>query len=252
MGCAMIPKKVPLKEIHFAAKTGFLSRAIWEEYFSNRSRTRNIRAWRALVQEKYFAPHNSNRMNDVIVPCERGRKIVEAAGGDVTSPPHINQITHDEIVSRIALGLMGSDSLVSLQTEGELRQKYMGWIKKTREGRLAKLPDLLVELSGPGRSIKVALEVELSRKNPERYRKVMNSYAAQKTAERVVFISDEEHIFDRLAKAMKDTHYPSWEKPMGFSRLKEWTKNPFTADIYFSDEKTTLQDLTSAKEKAAA
>ncbi|MBY0314571.1 MAG: hypothetical protein K2Q26_03565 [Bdellovibrionales bacterium] len=248
----MIPKKVPLKEIHFAAKTGFLSRAIWEGYFSKRSHTRNIRAWRNLVQEKYFAPHNSNRMGDVIILADRGKKIVEASGSDVVSPPHINQITHDEIVSRIALGLMGSDNVVYIQTEGELRQKYMGWIKKTREGREAKLPDLLLEINGPSQNIKVALEIELSRKNPERYRKVMNSYAAQKTAERVVFISNDEYIFDRLAKAMKDTHYPSWEKPIGFSRLKEWTKDPMSADIYFSDHKTSLENLAAAKEKAAA
>lgn len=248
----MKTKFVPVKEVFFAAKTGFLSRAIWEEHFSERSRTQNIRVWRALVDKKYFAPHNSNRMDDVLVLGEAGKNLVEAKGGEFVSPPHINQITHDEVVSRIAIGLMGSKSVTALQTEGELRQKYMGWIKKTREGREAKLPDLLLEIKGSEQTIKVALEIELSRKNPERYRKVMNSYAAQKTAERVVFISDEEYIFDRLAKAMKDTHYPSWEKPIGFSRLKKWTKNPFTADIYFSDEKTTLEILASAKSKKAA
>ncbi len=227
----MIPKTPPLKEMRFAAKTGFMSRSIWEEYFSKRSRTQNLRVWRSFVSDKYFTRHSSERLDDILILSERSRKLIENAGGEVVSPPHINQIDHDEIVSRILLVLTSLEIIGAVQTEGELRRKYMGWIKKTKEGREAKLPDLLIEVKRPDRTLKIALEIELSRKNPERYRKVMNSYAAQKTAERVIFISDKDNIFDRLSKAMKDTHYPSWEKPIGYSRLKEWMENPLTAAI---------------------
>ncbi len=241
----MRKKQVPLKEILFAAKMGFLSRAMWEDHFSKRSRTRNLRVWRQFVVDKYFEPHKSIRLEDILVLGELGRFIVESSGGEVVRPPHINQIDHDEIVSRIALKILSCPEVAEVKTEGELRRKYMGWIKTTRAGREAKLPDLLVELKGPRRNVFVALEIELSRKNPERYRKVMNSYASQKTAERVVFISAEQTIFDRLSKAMKDTQYPSWDKPIGFSKLDGWLKSPMTTDISFSDRATTLEKLSS-------
>lgn len=240
----MRPRYCPLEEIRFAAKTGFMSRDIWEQYFSKRSRARNVTVWQDFVRHKFFAPHASERLSNVLVLGLKGKKIIEEMGGEVVSPPNLNQISHDEIVSRIALDLMRSSHVSGLKTEGELKKQYMSWIKKTREGREAKMPDLLLELKSQSES-KIALEIELSRKSPERYRKVMNSYASQTTAKKIVFISDQESIFDRISRAMKSTGYPSWEKPVGYSRLKEWQMNPLSAVIYFPGQSTSLEKMAS-------
>lgn len=248
----MRPRNIPINEIRYTAKMGFLSRAIWEDYFSKKSRTQNMRIWRSFVKEKYFAQHDSARMQDVLILGPRGKKLIEDDGGEIVSPPHFNQIHHDEIVSRIALELINSKSTAALHTEGELKRKYMGWLKKTREGREAKLPDLLIELQCANRTLNVAIEVELSKKNPDRYRKVMNSYANQKTAQRVVFISDNENIFERLGRAMKETYYPSNEKPIGFSQLSDWQANPLTATIRFNNHNTTLEKMSFESQKIAS
>jgi hypothetical protein len=121
----MRPKNIPINEIRYTAKMGFLSRAIWEDYFSKKSRTQNMRIWRSFVKEKYFVQHDSARMQDVLILGSRGKKLIEDDGGEIVSPPHFNQIHHDEIVSRIALELINSNSTAALHTEGELKRKYM-------------------------------------------------------------------------------------------------------------------------------
>lgn len=245
----MSAKIVPLREIHFAAKTGFLSKSLWLEFFTSRSRSRNSRVWHRLMQDGYFRPHGSKMLPDVLVLGSRSLSELGRRGILTVNKPHLGQFDHDEKAARIVLNLERGRLLDGFTTEAELKRKF--WLKTSREGGEAKFPDLTLELSSPAKFRKVALEIEQSKKSFERYKKVMNSYAASKDIEAVVFISDQQSIFNSLSRAMKEVNYPSWERPVGFGEMEAWLKDPLTAPIYLSRGIDSIAEWTAAKRLAA-
>lgn len=238
----MRKKTVPEREILFAAKMGFLSKRLWLDFFTKKSPSQNSRLWRSFVSEGYFKDHESKSLSDVIVLDKKAHAHLIACGLGAVSAPHMNQVDHDETVSRILIQLEGQTGIQSIETESELKQKFMQWMRTTNEGRKAKFPDLTLNLGEKSKFQQIAVEVELSKKNFERTKAMMLSYSSKKEIDAVVFVAEQQAIFDRLARAMKVTHYPSWERPIGFSHLKEWLKDPMKAPIYLSDTVASLEE----------
>lgn len=246
-------KYIPMDELKFAAKFGFLSRKIWEKWFSKRSRTRNIRVWRSFIEEGYFKCHHDDRYKDVLHLAPKGKRLLLESGYELVSSTNIYHLNHDEIVADLALQILGSGKIKQYSTEAELKKKNIDWRKYRREGVSAKFPDLLIH-SHDGKTL--ALEIELSRKSPERYRKVLDSYSNQRWASQILFIANQEAIFDRLSKAMTKVHFPTWEKPISFSWLADCQRDVMAANIHMAGSKiSTLNELLSipkAEESNAA
>lgn len=247
----MSAKLVPLREILFAAKTGFLSKSLWLEFFTSRSRSRNSRVWHRLLKDEYFRPHDSKMLQDVLILGNRSIGELERQGIMAVTKPHLGQFDHDEKAASIVLQLGRENILDGFTTEAELKRKHWLWIKSTRDGKDAKFPDLTLELKPPSKFRKVALEIEQSKKNFDRYKKVMNSYAASKDIEVVIFISNQQSIFNSIARAMKEVSYPSWERPVGFGEMETWLKSPLTAPIYLSRGVSSLQEWTTVTSQKA-
>lgn len=248
----MSAKTIPMREVLFIAKTGFLSKNLWREFFTNRSESRNSRVWNGFVRDGYFKPHDSKMLPDVLVLGHAAMTLLQKRGIPTVNKPHLGQFDHDEKVVRILLKLQKEDVLDDYTTEAELKRKFMVWMKTSKDGKDAKFPDLTLELRSPCKFRRVALEIEQSKKSPDRYRKMMASYSSAKDIEAVIFISDQQSIFGQIARAMKDVHYPSWERPVGFGEMDAWLKNPLTAPIFLSRETTSLQSwLTEPMQRSA-
>ncbi|MGE3759088.1 MAG: hypothetical protein AB7H97_15100 [Pseudobdellovibrionaceae bacterium] len=241
----MRPKLVPMREILFAAKMGFVSRPLWEEYFARWSRAQNARNWNKLTGDGFFRAHDSKMLRNVLVLAPKAINELRNQGILAVTQPHLGQFDHDTKVARIVLGLEKENVLKGFTTEGELKKKFMVWMKTTHEGKSAKFPDLTLEFRGGGKFKTVAVEVEQSLKNFDRYKQVMTSYANAKEIEAVVFVSDQQTIFNRIARAMKETNYPSWERPVGFGEMNEWLKNPVTALIHLNRGVSSIREWTA-------
>lgn len=241
----MKPKQIPIREILFAAKMGFLSKPLWEEFFARWSRSQSFRNWNKLVADQYFRAHDSKMLRNVLVLAPKAITILRNRGFLPVTQPHLGQFDHDTKVARIVLGLERESVLDEFTSEGELKKRFMVWMKTTHEGKMAKFPDLTLKLRGTGKFKTVAIEIEQSLKNFERYKQVMNSYANAKDIEAVVFVSDQQTIFNRIARAMKETHYPSWERPVGFGEMSEWLKNPATAPIHLNRGVSSIRQWTT-------
>ncbi len=252
MGRAVRPRAVPMREILFAAKTGFLSKPLWLEFFAFRSRAQNARTWKNLVDHEYFCIHPSRMLRNVLVLSKKSLEVLQKRGTVAVSQPHLGQFDHDEKVARIALALEKQNVLNEFTTEAELKKKFMVWMKTTHEGKSTKFPDLILDVKGTGQFNRIAIEVEQSLKSFERYKSVMNSYANAKKIQAVVFVSDQHTIFNRIGRAMTDIHYPSWERPVGYGLMDEWLKSPDTAAIHLSRGKTSIRQWANlANEKLA-
>jgi hypothetical protein len=236
-------KHIPLQEILFAAKTGFLSKSLWLEYFTSRSPSRNSRVWNRLLKDGYFKKHDSKMLPSVLVLGSKSNEELEKLGIKAVTKPHLSQFDHDEKTARIALSLQRQGLLKCFTTEAELKRRHWVWLKTTKAGAEAKFPDLTIELPDGAKLRTVAIEIEQSKKNFERYKKVMNSYANSKTVDLVIFVSNQQVIFNCLSRAMKEVNYPTWERPVGFGEMDAWLQGPGSAAIYLSRSATSIREL---------
>lgn len=242
----MRPHKMPLAEIRFAARAGFLSRPIWEEFFATGSTRWRRKRWGFLKEQGLFVPYPSRFTNDVLVLNRRSPEVKAVVGEAISTHPFFPQIEHDEAVSRILLTLAKHPKVLGYRIEAELKRELLVE-KGLPRGRVkAKFPDGVIEVAGPKGPMRIALEVETSHKDQKRYREIVASYAARKDLSRVLFLARAKPIFDNLKAAMQAEFYPNWERPVGFGDLDGWLKNPASASIYFSDGVTTLEKIMSS------
>ena len=172
---------IPKKEIQFAAKSGFLTRKIWDEFFNTYGQSWSSRRWNGFLSRKLFVRHRSSLVKDCLVLNKKSPGIKEIVSGGMSSPPLALQIPHDEIVGRIVLKLL-SNNLIEKKyyLEPELRRIYQGHGLTRRRDRL-KLPDALFDLkTTDGKTLCIALEVELSKKSQSRYRKIIECYSSNR------------------------------------------------------------------------
>lgn len=233
----------PTAEITLAAKTGFLSKGIWLDFFANGSRSWRNAVWLSLRERGHFQPHPSTRACDVIVLNRKDDLVRRLVGKDIASPPYVSQLDHDEVCTRIALILERQGLIQSYMTEADQKRHFFGWNTSFREAKAVKFPDLLLELNCPGGKKTLAVEVELSRKNRTRYCSIFRSYRAKRDHDMVIFLARTETIFDALSRAMKDVIFPTWERPVGFGSVDEWTKNPDSAAINLSEGSTSIAKM---------
>ncbi len=244
MGCSVSERGVPIREIIFAAKMGFLSKPLWQEFFATKSRAQNARNWKAFRDLGFFQYHKSKMLPNVLVLAPKAINELQKLGVVPVTQPHLGQYDHDVKVSQIILGLEKDKVVDSYTTEAELKKRFMVWMKTTHEGKSAKFPDLTVDLQEPKSFRKVAIEIEQSLKNFDRYKQIMSNYANAKYIEAVIFVSDQQTVFNRISRAMRETNYPSWERPVGFGEMNEWLKNPTAAPIYLSRGTSSIREWT--------
>lgn len=231
---------VPEREIRFAAKTGFLSKRLWVEFFVAGTPSWNRRLWKQFVSRGLFRPHPSALARDVLVLNRRSPVVVSIVGDEISSAPFVSQLEHDEVAARILLELMRAGIVQSFVAEAEQKRIPNGERRLAGYTAREKYPDAIVTIGGPSASLKVALELELTRKDPKRYRQCLDIYATRRDVDRVIFIARPGIIFESLKRAMRETYYPDWERPIGFGQLDEWKQSPATAPIQFSEGETTL------------
>lgn len=234
---------VPEREIKFAAKTGFLTRRMWEDFFADGTPSWRRRLWKHFLMRGFFRHHPSSLARDVLVLNRRHPLVVSLVGDEISTAPFVSQLEHDETIARIVLELSRAGIVQSFVTEMELKRVPSGGRRFVDGSALVKYPDAIVTIGGPFANVRIALELELSRKNPKRYRQCLDTYATRQDVDRVVFIARSGIIFSSLKRAMRETYYPDFERPIGFGQLDEWKKNPAVAAIEFTDHKTTMSAL---------
>lgn len=179
------------------------------------------------------------------MPNRKSLLVRRLVGEAIASPPYISQLDHDEICARIALALERRGLLHSYMTEADQKRLFFGSHHSYREAKAVKFPDLLLELKGPGGGRQVAVEVELSRKSPRRYGEIFRALKDRPHYDLVLFLARSDVIFDALARAMKETTFPTWERPVGFGSVDAWLENPELASVHLHDGTTNLTKMLS-------
>lgn len=247
----MRPLKVPEEEIRFAAKTGFLRRSFWEEFYGSDSKSWRSRQWRSFVDNKFFLPHPSALAKDVLVPNPRNAFVKRLVGAEISAPPFVAQLEHDSIVARILFLLSREQVIQNFTTEAELKRRHQDdrqWVDRSEK---LKFPDAILTIANAETSFNVALEVELTVKSQKRYRKILEVYQDRKQVRAVLFVINSSGIFKAISKAMKEARYPDWQKPIGFGRNDEWSVDPVAAPILFRERTVSMKTIVGLLPKMA-
>lgn len=237
--------KLPKEEIKLAAKTGFLTRDLWREFFSYGDESWKLKQWKNLLTRGHFRKHPSRRADDTLVLNYKNRDVIKLVGAEISAPPYIAQLTHDEIATRSVLRLQKQGLLKSFLTESELKTQNAGQERVRSAKDRIKYPDMIIELARKDKSISLALEIELSRKDYQRYYRAIGNYSTRTYADKVLYIGSTEGIFVSLRKAMRENSYSSHRQPIGFVSSVEWEKSPATAPIYFNDYMTSIAQINA-------
>ena len=165
-------KYQPIREIEFMAKSGFITKELWEEFFFNGSRSWKFQLWKNLKDEKVLIEHRSKNGRDIWVLNRRHPLVIKTVGDAISTAPFVAQIAHDELVCRFALETMKQGLGIAYRLEPELKKMAPKTIRHYETSLREKYPDGLIQLNDNDKT-RVALELELTRKSPKRYRQML-------------------------------------------------------------------------------
>ncbi len=239
----MRPRYHATEAIIFAAKTGFLTRSLYYEFFSSGDLRNTQKHWLNLVRRGLFKQHPSPTCSDTLVLCTNSMDISDSQVMAVVPPPHVGQINHDEILAKILLRAKQQRLIQHWISEAELKKVNAADFKLQDRRPAAKYPDALVTLNAPGKPVHVAIELELSRKSFKRYEDVAYAYRRIAGVKAVFFVCKNVEIVEAIKTAFKRARFPSHEKPIGFALVDEWIISPADAGLEMPTRRTTLAAL---------
>ncbi len=234
---------VPLEAIMFTAKMGFLSKEIWGEFFAKGSLRSTQRQWGKLVSDGWFEQHSSPRCSDIFVLTAKAKRLVDSRVQAIAAPPHMGVFDHDTKLSQIVLKMQRQGLILKWTTESELKILSPSSLKLESHPNSYKYPDLLVTLNVSGKPVRLAIELELSRKSFKRYRDIIFSYRRLPAVKGVFYICPTEEIHKAIKKAFRQSHTSLSEKPIGFGFVDQWLCDPAKAGLEMPSRLTTLSEL---------
>lgn len=232
----MRPMIRPESEIRFAAKTGFLTKEIWCKFFAEGGERWKRKHWRLLEQRGFFRNHSSKRAVEVLILNPKNKDVITLVGNDISAPPFVAQIDHDELVASGLLKLLRTDTISNYWTEAELKRLYPLIRRRHSVDEKEKYPDAQIVLTN---GLRIGLEMELTLKSRKRYRDIIRTYRMRQDTDQIIFIVRSANIFESITQALQDTFYPVHERPIGFIWLDEWVLDPLTAPIDFKTFSTS-------------
>ncbi len=236
------PRK-PTREIRLAAKTGFVSRDTWAQFFAHGSDRWLRNRWATIRDSRLFEALSKERAPEVMVLSSAGRIIAKREGYDPVSPPSILNLKHDDTLSKFVLDLESLGLIKAWKSEAELERKVIGDGSGISLARLMKFPDAEINPTGSESHQVLAIEVELTLKSRIRYVDALNRYAGKKNLLGVLFIAGSDSIREALIETREKQKLALYSLPVGVMRLTEWKSKKLLAPVSFLKRDITLQEL---------
>jgi hypothetical protein len=247
------PRIPPHKVLTFVAKTGFISKAIFIKFFATGSERTRRRQWLNLKRHGWLVPHESLLCPEVLILSKKSRGLSHAGAWAEVWAPYIGMIHHDETLFCMVLDLQRAGLIREWTSEAEMKKVALGDLRLSGTRINTKYPDALLTLDVPGKPIKVALELELSRKSKRRYEDMAYAYRELAEVRAVFFVCRNPGLVTTIRDAFSRAHFPAHERPVGFALVDEWRTSPANAVLKMPSRRTTLFDLVGeVREKRQA
>jgi len=222
----MRPKKLPIAEITFAAKLGFLPKGLYKDFFVEGNKRWKRMKWHRLSTSAFFKRH---RIDPNVLVLNAKHALVGQIAPSISRPPYVNQFYHDEIVGRSSLAIIRDLPNCRVAIEAELKKIRPLGNKGRKLSQQVKHPDLLINgTSGQ----KIAVEIELNSKSRARYMVALRAYRSDPVS-RIVYVIRSAATKAAITAAAHQVRFPIGEIPIGFCSLYDWLENPLAANVFF-------------------
>ena len=227
--------------INFTARFGFLTKEIFFEYLCHNRKTQQHLHWNSLFNNGYFYP--SRRQQGLCHLTSRGKKLAQH---QVAPNKSLYTLTHDLLAATILSELESTGLVRESWTEYELTRDPYKSCLILGVNRMDKLPDLVVDLKGQNKTLRVAIEVENTLKSKERYQRIGSSYLNMKNINLVVYCCSSLTIQRSVNNAFSNTSFFKEQKSPIFFLAEGFKKEKFMTDAWLLSRKILLKDMIIA------
>jgi hypothetical protein len=242
----LIPKHA-IGPLRIAAKSGFLTKRIWNEFFASGNRFWRFRRWQALVGTGFFnSVPDYGFVESAVTLSDKGKAIADSLGMNPVYSPPAKNLWHDEELIRLALFLERQGWITNWMTEQELKVSGESVKLFRDEVRAAKIPDLIIEWNTSPKKILWAIELERTRKEFSRYYEMVGAYKGISRIESVLIIVAAKSIEANIKKAQGRMAYPQAERPMFFASMNEVIEDPISCELRQGPNRMALGKFAKA------
>ena len=225
----------------FTARFGFITRDIFFEYLCPLKKTRQYVYWKKLQEQCYIKPARSFANIFYLTPL--GRKTFSLPSAPARSALFVQ---HDTFIASLLFELMASGLVLKSWTDYELMKKKADAYAVLGCDRLEKIPDLVVEMKAKTGSLKIAFEVERSRKSDAQYDQIALNYLGLKNINLVIYACNNQLTAKAIARAFNFDLSLKNEKFPAIFLTETFKKNKTNAESRYFEKILPLKHLLLA------
>jgi len=204
--------------IKFAARSGFLTKDVFEEFFAKGKDRWRRKQWDLLKTRGYFLKHSSAYSRETLVLNPHSKTVQAQTGGFREKPPYLAEIYHDEVVIRGSMRLAKGERITRFVLEKQLRRENT---ERFDVKTWRKFPDAILHLKS-GKM--VAIEVELRQKSKARYREIFKAYQTVKAVSEIIYVCESWEI-ERAVRSVAEK-FGRQLPPVRFVSVNKWLETP--------------------------
>ncbi len=163
--------RVKFATLDFAARFGFVTKSIFFDYLCTMQKSCKYSSWKDLKRDGLIA--RSKALKDVCYLTKAGRRQAPRLAVPSRS---IYFVEHDEMVARFYLELQKSGHALESWTAYELSRKPWEACGILGTADLIKIPDFVIDMKSKSSRLRIAFEMERSRKSGDRYAQMAFNY----------------------------------------------------------------------------
>lgn len=232
----------------FVVKCGFITKPLISDLFSVRTQRTLDRMAMAVSHSKFFDPYLQTLDFHGWKLSRSGKYKASSFGLKPSYPPRISSRFHDEMALAIAIRLEKCGLITSWSPESQFIVQPSNRLMVSQDNRGQKYPDLVFSLSTATQILRVAVELELSRKSLSRYEKAFTGYKSVRGIDAVIFAVNSPFIRGAIESALRRTRFDQNRLPVLFVDAQVLLQRPADACLQTTNWSGTLFTLSTIKE----
>ncbi len=210
----------------FVVKSGFVTKPLLADLFGIQTQRSLDRLATAVARSNFLEP--LRYLGGTGWRLSRsGKYEARKRGMKPSYQPRISSSMHDEMALGIAVRLSRGGLVTDWTPEARFVVEPVNRLMITQDNRGQKYPDLM--LTTPKGGLRIAVELELSRKSLFRYEKALNGYKAVRGIDAVLFAVNSNAIIGAIETAIRRTRFDQNRLPVLFADAATLRQCPFQA-----------------------
>ena len=228
----------------FVVKSGFITKPLLSDLFGIQTQRSLDRLAVAVTHSTFFDPLKyAGRPGWRL--SRSGKYEARKRGLKPSYPPRISSLLHDEMALGITVRLLRGGLITDWMSEAQFIVEPVNRLMVAQENRGQKYPDLVFTTTSGG--LRLAVELELSRKSLFRYEKALNGYKGVRGIDAVLFAVNSNAITESIGTAIRRTRFDQHRMPVLFADAATLRECPLHASLVSSLWKGIFATLSTLK-----